>query len=1276
MAQAVKSGLLACIFAIFCLARPALCGEAVEAGANYENNAEALEKRDELMAAQMEYSSALKEVAKVAAEGGEDSEALWCRAEFLTEKIFDLTKTTGNNEDASATYKGILDSCKEAVPPLLSARMRWNTARLEVRRGLAKEAAASLEPLGLMREWLICGPFDNERGRNFDTKFGPEQNPIDTEVIYDDGKRPTAWRKFTSKDPLGRIPLAELMMPNTESLAYALCLVQSPADVDAALRFGSDDGMAIWVNGQEIFRNALERESDLDQGTAGFKLRKGWNSVLLKISQVKGDWNFISRITATSGAPLPGLKFESDPARIKTLAASISPAAPGGELPDVDKGAVSYFAELLQENPQSYREAYYLGYLLMTRQHLGRHQIYDRQLLSMAAQMAKTNSLYYLTLARASENTDSTEADREENQKREALGKAIDIGGDEVAALVRLAEYYFYSMDNVTKSEDYLKKALAIAPLSLSALMLDYDMYRRQGWTTQAREIAEKIVRRSSFSVEGRIRLGEVLSLTDRIPEAIGSYKFALGVDATEPRIVRNLYNLYLRSGKLDEAAKLLDQQLKLFPYDKWAIMEYAGLRRNEGKYDEALALVSRRLSICPEDHEALALKGHIFKESGKNAEAAAEWKKALRLQPTYPELKKYLAALTGEGEENGNETNLAEYVASFGKLDPQPGQDRYTLIDEMADTVNADGTRTKSTHKVVKALTREGAEDLARTRIYYNPEFEEVTLQSARILHPDGQISQASSRNFNLPRFSVMLLYLPSIAKGDIIELKYSVDRVKQDFFGDYFAREYFFAKPSPVKVARYILTSPISKEIHFHTIGNTPNPTTVTDNAAGTITRTWEMRDLAPIENEVNMPPEIELSPCVQVSTFKDWDSLAKWYHHLILPQNQITPEIRKKLKELTAGKSDDEKIAAILQFVSHEIRNEAWSFGVHGYKPYKAEAIFTRRFGDCKDKSTMINIMARELGFEAWPVLVFATDPGDPVPGRGKEDLTLPMLGHFNHCISKVITPERTYILDGTISYRTPEGTHYTTCGGKAVVVAENGSEMITIPPQTSGSNLWDEKCTVVIEPNGGAEFTQSLLAKGNPALHLRAYFRNPAVRNLVMRKIADRYYGPSKNAEVVFDDVNAGSDAVSLSGRFRVGDYCKTDGDMIEINLPKVWLQGELQKGGAIPGDLFDTYARYSTRSNDIILPMVFAVRRHLTITWPADWEMVGTIEPVNIETEFGVCRINFSKIGSSMTINSAIELKKPRINKADYPEFRRMCILADRIASTTLTLEKK
>ncbi len=108
------------------------------------------------------------------------------------------------------------------------------------------------------------------------------------------------------------------------ALAYARTEFTSEAAQDAILAIGHDDGVVLWLNGKQVFRSDPDTSSHLDQDTVKVSLQEGANTLLAKVSQGYGDWNFFARLRPV-GLDEPLLSLDSadahggDVGRLPTL---------------------------------------------------------------------------------------------------------------------------------------------------------------------------------------------------------------------------------------------------------------------------------------------------------------------------------------------------------------------------------------------------------------------------------------------------------------------------------------------------------------------------------------------------------------------------------------------------------------------------------------------------------------------------------------------------------------------------------------------------------------------------------------------------------------------------------------------------------------------------------------------------------------------------------------------------------------------------------------------
>jgi hypothetical protein len=102
------------------------------------------------------------------------------------------------------------------------------------------------------------------------------------------------------------------------------------------------------------------------------------------------------------------------------------------------------------------------------------------------------------------------------------------------------------------------------------------------------------------------------------------------------------------------------------------------------------------------------------------------------------------------------------------------------------------------------------------------------------------------------------------------------------------------------------------------------------------------------------------------------------------------------------LAASKTTSlEKMEAIAEFVQHDIRYVAIELGIGGIQPHSASDVFSHRYGDRKDKATLVRSMLREIGVESYHVVINAE--------RGSVTGDMPAHDGFNHVIAAIKLPD---------------------------------------------------------------------------------------------------------------------------------------------------------------------------------------------------------------------------------------------------------------------------
>lgn len=97
---------------------------------------------------------------------------------------------------------------------------------------------------------------------------------------------------------------------------------------------------------------------------------------------------------------------------------------------------------------------------------------------------------------------------------------------------------------------------------------------------------------------------------------------------------------------------------------------------------------------------------------------------------------------------------------------------------------------------------------------------------------------------------------------------------------------------------------------------------------------------------------------------------EDLHRWEYEKIKNTNlTLSPAVRKLADSITIDcKSSREKAKAIYRWVQNNIKYIAIEDGENGFVPREADLVLGRRYGDCKDKSSLLTALLRAVGEQA--------------------------------------------------------------------------------------------------------------------------------------------------------------------------------------------------------------------------------------------------------------------------------------------------------------------
>lgn len=376
--------------------------------------------------------------------------------------------------------------------------------------------------------------------------------------------------------------------------------------------------------------------------------------------------------------------------------------------------------------------------------------------------------------------------------------------------------------------------------------------------------------------------------------------------------------------------------------------------------------------------------------------------------------------------------------------------------------------------HFAFKVINHAGLEEASRLEISYEPAFEKLSLHSFRVYRDGAAIDyrnrvrwrelqrEDSLDNGQYDESRTMLLILEDIREGDIVEYDYST-RGSNPIFGSMFYGTFSHGLDYPMATLSFRLVIPPKRDIrtrqYVRTLAESSAPT-----SDGGKEIHWTEHNSPAVKTEEQSPDWYDVWPWIEMSEWKDWNQVGEWGRSVFAAADVPSTELKKTYDRLieseTRPVSREAALKDVLRFVQDQIRYFGIEIGVNSHKPHSPDEVLKNRFGDCKDKALLFCEMARQAGWEAWPVLVNSTS------GRMVGDW-LPSPRAFNHVIAAVRGKDGWIWFDPTISYQ----------GGTALQVwVPDYGQVLMLDPSSVGLRA------MPAETAGGIDVRENYTSRG--------------------------------------------------------------------------------------------------------------------------------------------------------------------------------------------------
>ena len=382
------------------------------------------------------------------------------------------------------------------------------------------------------------------------------------------------------------------------------------------------------------------------------------------------------------------------------------------------------------------------------------------------------------------------------------------------------------------------------------------------------------------------------------------------------------------------------------------------------------------------------------------------------------------------------------------------------------------DGSGQRELSVRVRIQNEQGAQQFRELAFGYVSPNEQVTVRSVKVRKHDGSSIDvlaspksieeglsATAREYpayaNLKEVRVAL---PSLQTGDTLEYDV-VTRVVQPFAPGEFWFQYDFPRDAIVLDDRLELNMPQGRAFRIKAPGftrieggtRTAAPAkaasagvafTRTEEGGRTILR-WKRANLKIAGDQEQSPlAAAERPPDVQLTSFKDWASVARWYAQFEHASPQASAQVKSKAEELIRGAtSDTKRPRALCAYVSQQIRNVD-SPALFGRLPARTpESVLASGYGDPEEKTELMAAMLEAVGMRADTVLISY---------RRKLERDFPSPAQFDHAIAAVYAGQKTDWVDPSAQLAPFGFLPAPLRGESALLIGANGSAEVVKTP----------------------------------------------------------------------------------------------------------------------------------------------------------------------------------------------------------------------------------
>lgn len=743
----------------------------------------------------------------------------------------------------------------------------------------------------------------------------------------------------------------------------------------------------------------------------------------------------------------------------------------------------------------------------------------------------------------------------------------------------------------------------------------------------------------------------------------------------------------------LSDIQKQVESFFKLHPYDDYVWQFWLDIVSNYGLDNEAIPKKTRDiykqanftanadewfmlyLTQRMNDPARWQRYAEYAVKRQQTTEAAAAYDMIAQLRPQdetaaqrASTLKRFSAQDDGASSQNETAFETPYIIENIPTNTPPDAAQIVSLLDHRVVRILPNGLSATFSQIAFKIMDEQGLKMVRALPVNYAPNDEKLEIISVITTKKDGSVRRLyNTTEYNTADESIRMYYdqrqlvieVPDLSVGDVLEFRFKRTQMQRQasstpYFSDIYQLQTHFNR----NWSRYTVIAPENLPVRLlrSDLAHTSQFVGTTTKEGNNTVTVYEERNTPRIIPESQMPGLTQVLPFLLASSFQTWQDVADWFIDLAKPQWEPDKAIKDAVRELTQNIEDPfEKLKKIHAFVLKSTRYVALEFGIHGHKPYPVAQVFERRFGDCKDKASLLKVMLDLAGIPANFVLIRTRQ-------NGNIDMTLPNAYLFDHAI--VYVPQFDLFLDGTAEFSGTGELPALDQEAWALIIQDDAQYTLRKTPATTpADNLVEHQWTFDLSQGERVVYTDKAFYKGLMAPSYRERYQVESLRQERLQS-EYAYIIPGTTVHSAhFSDLTDLEQDVSF----------EVAADTSLTQMVKKDQNAWLIRPGITTSNMATVYAPSATRTFPLIQAVAMTQRANITLVLPDHARAI--LPPPQSETsKHGAWRVYAEQSGNQIRIDYEITLSETSIAPEHYHAYQNFLMRFDRALNTQYRIE--